>query len=171
MSEVIAHIAGASGSGKTTLAKKMAIIRKDIIFKDLDEINLEAEKAVKVNYHERHLYTENDKEKIFLKRQEILDDFIKKAKSPIILVGHHCEKFTASNKFLLDTSAEESAKRAYKRSLLEPINERRKLSEMSLDIAEAQEVFVSYVHKGYSIKSFDFLVKWITDYKIPKEKK
>jgi adenylate kinase family enzyme len=77
---MIIHISGASGSGKTTLGKKLkGKFKNKIIVKDLDELRQE---FINENYDITKSYSFSEN-----KYQKYINEFIKKAKKPLVFVG------------------------------------------------------------------------------------
>lgn len=164
-SQVLAHVGGASGSGKTTLAKTLSTEFPEIIFKDLDDFDDEAEKLLGFKAKKKD-YTDKMLQKLADKRQDLMDEFIENSKKPIVFVGHHTEgdyalKIPTKNKFLLNVDAKTSAYRAYLRSQKEG-KHRRKLSELPSDEKEAQEVIDFLIKNDYKPLRFKQIKQWIT---------
>lgn len=122
--EVFAHISGPSGSGKTTIMEEIASLHPDVVAKDLDEFDEEANKAMDIPdswKHDSSIWTQEIEETQFALRQRLLDDFLERNSGrKIILAGHHTEwgkdlQFNAKHKILLNTSTKESMERRIKR--------------------------------------------------------
>ena len=119
---VVAHIAGPSGSGKTTLLGKLKKKNPALVTKDLDDFDAEARRQLGPEYvAKKRTYTDEMLSRLYTRRQELLDSFLRKKKdSPVVLAGHHIEgphtlKFQTRHKLLLSTGARESALRRSKR--------------------------------------------------------
>ncbi len=144
INKVLGHIGGPSGSGKTTLLNELSIKYPQINFKDLDEFDDEA--CYDLGYFEINKDDFNDQmlKELADKRQELMDNYIKESKKPIVFGGYHTEDkyvldIPTNNRWLLNTDAKTSAKRAYQRSLKEEPRFRRLESELPQDTQEAEE--------------------------------
>lgn len=165
-SQVIAHIAGASGSGKTTLANQLAAVHSNVIFKDLDEFDEQAEQILGWNNIRKKDYTDVMLLKLARMRQSLMDDFIKKSNKPIVFVGHHTEgehvlDIPVKNKFLLNVDAKTSSWRGYQRSQKEEPKYRRTMEELPQDEREAQETIDSLLKHGYKPLSHEEIGQWL----------
>ena len=142
---ILCHIAGPSGSGKTTLLEKIHNQFPSIITKDLDEFDDEASSMLGLDSTQKKAWQDEDFKKLADLRQKLMDDFILQHKEQDIVFGgfHTEDKYVliipTENKFLLDVSAEESARRAYARSQSEDIKFKRSLEDLPSDIMEAQK--------------------------------
>jgi len=142
--KVLAHIAGPSGSGKTTIVNVINKKYKNIVAKDLDDFDDEAERQLGWDNIRKKQYTGKMLKTLYHKRQELMDNFIDQSKKPIVFAGHHLEakrvlKIPTTNKYRLDVSAKESAYRGYKRSLTEDPKYRRYKEDLPSDIRAANE--------------------------------
>lgn len=167
-SVVLSHISGASGSGKTTLANQLSTKYPNIIFKDLDEFDDDATRLLGYNIKKSE-YTDEMLKTLFDKRQELINEFIKQSKKPIIFVGHHTEgdyvlNIPTSNRFILDTDAKTSAWRAYLRSQKEDPKFRRKIEELLDDEQEAQEIINFLKKNGYKSMSQQDVFNWVNQF-------
>lgn len=165
-SKVLAHISGASGSGKTTIAKKLSLIYPNVIFKDLDDFDDEATEKLKYSEINKQEFDDKMLAELAILRQKLMDEFVALAKKPIVFVGHHTEGnnvlyIPTENKFMLDTDAETSAVRAYKRSQTEDPKHRRKLQDLPEDIKEAKEVIEFLLKNGYKSMNHDQILNWM----------
>lgn len=148
------HVTGASGAGKSTLANKLRELYPDkYTILDLDDQDNEAE----------NLVGSADEKKLIDKRQELFNAFHATAKLPLVVVGNHRQgsytlKIPAGKFYYLDTSPEESAKRAYKRSQREPRKYQRLLRDLPFDVQEAEEEIKALKKSGYKMKSAESII-------------
>lgn len=166
---VICHISGPSGSGKTTLLNKIQKLFPNVICKDLDEFDEQAEDILEYSNIKKKNYSDEMLKNLFNKRQELLDKFIKNSDKPIILGGHHTEdKYVlnvhTNNKFRINVGPITSAYRAYLRSQKEDLKYRRTLDELPFDIKEAKDVISELNKLGYEPKSKEEIIKFIFQY-------
>jgi adenylate kinase family enzyme len=166
-SNVLCHIAGPSGSGKTTLAKKLK--HPNLVVRDLDDFDDAA--VALLGWTEIPKKDFDDKMLCCLatKRQELLDEFLEEEEDLVVLVGNHREgkyiiDIPTDNRFLLDVSAEVSARRAYERSQKESPKHRRKLSELPEDIKEAKDEIKWLRSRGYTAMSESAIIKWVQEH-------
>ncbi len=120
---VFMHIGGPSGSGKTSLLEKIASLYPEVICKDLDEFDEEAEKilGLKSGWKSSEKLWDNFGEDLYLVKQNLLDNFISSHSGrKIILAGIESEGeysliFHPQHRILLNTSAAESLSRRIRR--------------------------------------------------------
>lgn len=166
---VLFHVAGPSGAGKSTLAEKLSKLHSNVVFKDLDDFDDEAEVMLGWSNIRKNNYTDKMILKLGKLRQKLMDDFINKNDKPIVFVGNHMEGdhvlyIPTKNRFLLNVDAKTSAWRAYERSQKEDPKYRRTLEELPGDEQEAQETIDDLLKKGYKPLSYDQIVQWMNDY-------
>jgi DNA ligase D-like protein (predicted 3'-phosphoesterase) len=151
---VVAHIAGPSGSGKSTLLEQLTANHPDIVTKDLDEFDEEATNQLKLPPKWKTDYTDDMLQRLAVRRQELMDNWLKGQKQPVVLGGHHVEgkhvlNIPTDNKLLLNTPAWLSAWRGYRRSQHEDPQYRRKLTELPQDWWEARRDIKQLRSSGY----------------------
>ena len=167
---VIAHIAGPSGSGKTTLLQKIETKFPQILTKDLDEFDDQAEEILGYTEFKKKNYTDEMLKTLVDKRQELMDSFLEKnIGTPIVLGGHHVEDerhvldVKTNTKLLLNTSPLTSAWRGYLRSQKEEPEHKRKLTELPFDYGEAKDDVQRYTTLGYKKMSPVDIMNTIAD--------
>jgi energy-coupling factor transporter ATP-binding protein EcfA2 len=149
---VLCHIGGASGAGKTTLLNKIQKLYSNIITKDLDEID---DEACRLNGIQKSEWKDQDFINVNNLKQKLLDKFIiDNIDRKIVLGGFHTEDFCkldvhTKNKFLLNTDAIESARRAYLRSQREESKYRRTMDQLPKDIDQAHKDISFFESDGY----------------------
>ena len=168
MSNVICHIAGPSGSGKTTILKKIQEKYPQVIAKDLDEFDDQASAILNLDSTEKKNWKDDDFKRLADLRQELMDEFIKQARGPVVFGGHHREdvhilRIPTANNFLIDVDAHTSALRAYHRSQSENPKHRRKIEDLPFDRGEAQQEMDFLLAHGYTRKSEDEILQFIGD--------
>lgn len=164
---ILCHIAGPSGSGKTTILENISRLFPNVIAKDLDEFDDQASQILGLDSTKKKEWREDDFKKLAQLRQKLMDDFILLHKDqPIVFGGFHTEDtfildIETNHRFLLDISAEESARRAYLRSQNENIKFRRSIDDLSFDIAEAQREIDFLLKNKYERMSEGEILKFI----------
>jgi len=144
VANVLAHIAGPSGSGKTTLGDRLSKQHPSLLVRDLDDFDDTASEKLFGDMRKRD-YTDANIRTLAKERQRLMDSFIKKnKKKSIVFVGHHTEGDTVldiptNNRWMLHTSPQTSAYRAYLRSQNEKPDHRRTLEELPKDRREARD--------------------------------
>lgn len=165
---VICHISGPSGSGKTTLLNKIQKLFPNVVCKDLDELDEQAENILGYSNIKKKNYSDKMLKNLFNKRQELLNKFVKNSNKPIILGGHHTEgryvlDIHTDNKFRINIGPITSAYRAYLRSQKEDPKYKRTLDELPFDIKEAKETIDELNKLNYEPKSTEEIIKFISN--------
>jgi shikimate kinase len=143
--KVICVISGPSGSGKTTLLNKLSKEFETIEFKDLDELDNEASDILQLPDKTSKKWKDSLEERLFDSRQILMDDVIENSNKDLVFGGipfedeYELDFPEGTKKFLLSVDAETAAKRAFQRSQHEDKKYRRKLSDLPLDIQDAEK--------------------------------
>jgi uridine kinase len=174
--KVLAHIAGPSGCGKTTLVEKLNKYHKgDIIAKDLDDFETAAIHLLGWSTKARSEFNPAQRKLLAIKKQHLLDDFLRHIDKPVILAGHHKDGeyvlvFNTPYKFYLDVSAETCARRAIRRDdkklkgLGRKVKARSK-KNMETSVARKakknQDLLVYLRQRGYFPQSEENVMNWV----------
>jgi len=167
MNDLLCHIAGPSGSGKTTILKKIHERFPSVLTKDLDEFDEEASEQLSLDSVRKKDWPDGSLRKLADLRQGLLDAFLAKhIGEKIVLAGFHTEdshvlRVPTENRFMLDTSAEASAQRAYERSQGEKPEHRRTQEDLPLDIQDAEKEIQFLLQEGYTSMSEDQILSFV----------
>jgi adenylate kinase family enzyme len=166
---VLCHIAGPSGSGKTTILHKIHSLYLTILVKDLDDFDDEGSRILNLDSVQKKHWNDDNLLQLAKLRQKLMDEFLYiHQEETIVLAGFHTEDahtlhIPTESRFLLDTDAETSAKRAFERSQDEKIEHRRKIEDMELDIADAQKEIDFLLSQGYEKKSEEEILEFVKE--------
>jgi len=170
---VIAHVAGASGSGKTTLVNRINRQTRKVLAVDLDYFDDKAVMQLGWSSVPKNQFTDEMLKALAERRQSLMDDFLLRQAKPVLLAGFHTEGIHVLDlhtdiKFILDTDAETSAKRAMVRSWSETkplggIRTHRTKEELPQDIADAQRDIDFLLKSGYLLRSEQQVWEWVRD--------
>lgn len=160
MAEVIAHIAGPSGAGKTTLLRALAGKDNSLVVKDLDEFREEARAYANLKDVPSKTWTPVQRTAVRDDVQRRLDNFIvRHSGDRVVFSGHHTApsvlplRVPTDNKYLLNTSAAESAQRRLDRGKKDGTSiPERKLEQYRQD---GEEIIAYLTRKGYTPLSSD----------------